>query len=154
MKVKEMKDLLSLFEDRKYDDYNIVFWDYARQKAMDGHFGGLSHPEKEISIPISVVGEEYTPKVEVNGLPAIIPSPFVEGKNAYLHKNEDANLSGIKYTRYFYVCEATGNQFDTTSSSTFSMCEYYCEECKRLKNLLKEKGVSVKEMWEKIGTDR
>ena len=37
---------------------------------------------------------------------------------------------------------------------TFSMCEYYCEECKRLKNLLKEKGVSVKEMWEKIGTDR
>ena len=132
MKVKEMKDLLSLFEDRKYDDYNIVFWDYARQKAMDGHFGGLSHPEKEI----------------------FIPSPIVEGKNAYLHKNEDANLSGIKYTRYFYVCEATGNQFDTTSSSTFSMCEYYCEECKRLKNLLKEKGVSVKEMWEKIGTDR
>lgn len=151
MKVKEARELLKLFSEPKYNDYEIVFWDFARQKRMDGHFGGLSHPEKEISIPISVVGEKYTPRVEVNGLPEIIPSPFVEGKNAYLHHDEDAELAGIRYERYFYECEETGHQFATTLSDTFTMCSYYLGKSRALKKKLEERDkADSDEFWEKL----
>lgn len=152
MKVKEVKELMKLFADPKYDDYNVVFWDFTRQKAMDGHFGGLSHPEKEISIPISVVGERYAPRVKVDGLAEIVPSPFKEGKNAYLRVDHNAEMSGVKYDRYFYECEETGNQFSTTLSETYTLCSFYCEECKRLRNILKSKEMTEEEIWEKINT--
>lgn len=150
MKVRELKDLLLGLQDRKYDDYSVVFWDYARQKAMDGSFGGLSHPDKEISIPIHVVGEKYTPLVKIDGLPEIVPSPFREGKNAYLHVDDSASLSGINYTRYFYECEETGHQFGTTESETYSLCSFYCEECRMLKGFLQAKGIKLSEVWEEF----
>lgn len=141
MKIKELKDLMMHFEDPKYDDYEVVFWDYARQKRMDGHFGGLSHPDKEISIPIAVVGEEnwINPK-NVGGLPKAVPSPFAEDTLADLEEKE-AYLGDTKYTSYYYRCRATEKCFGTTTSETYTLCSYYCEEVKRLRAKLKESGL-------------
>ena len=46
MKVKELKDVMIHFKDRKYDDYKVVFWDASRQTSMDATYAGLSHPDK------------------------------------------------------------------------------------------------------------
>lgn len=143
MKVKEIKEVLKLFEESKYDDYEVVLWDYARQKRMDGHFGGLSHPDKEISVPIAVVGEEnwVNPKNTCDMLKAI-PSPFAENALADLEEKDDAYLGETKYTSYHYRCRETGKCFGTQISETYTMCSYYCEEVKRLRAVLKEHGWS------------
>ena len=142
MKVKELKDLMKHFEEDKYNDYEIVFWDYARQKKMDGHFGGLSHPEKEISIPISVVGEStWVNPHNVADLPKAIPSPFAEGEVAEL-KKEKLQMSGIDYDRFFYVCKKTGYTFTTGVSDTFSMCSYYLNAQKKFRDKLEANGIN------------
>lgn len=162
MKFKEIKDLVRVLDESKFDDYELVFWDYARQKKMDGHFGSLSHPEKEITIPINVVGEDYWPKVKIDGLAEVLPSPFVEGANAYLKKQEDYEMSGVKFTRYFYECEATQKQFGTTASETFTMCEFYAAETRRLReenrelreslDIANSRVKNIYDLWDKIGS--
>lgn len=162
MKFKEIKDLVKVLDESKFDDYELVFWDYARQKKMDGHFGSLSHPEKEITIPIGVVDEKFFPRVNVSGLEEMIPSPFQEGSTAYLKKEDDYEMNGVKFTRYFYECEATGKQFGTAASETFTMCEYYHAECKRLREEKRELQESldiansrvknIYDLWDKIGS--
>ena len=52
MKVKELKDAMIHFKDRKYDNYEVVFWDASRQTSMDATYTGLSHPDKEISFNV------------------------------------------------------------------------------------------------------
>lgn len=142
MKVKEIKELMKHFEEPKYDDYEMVFWDYARQKRMDGHFGGLSHPDKEISIPISVVGEKtWVNPHNVTQLPESIPSPFEEGETATLKKTKDV-MSGIEYDRYAYVCNKTGYIFGTQVSETFTMCSYYCNAQKKFRDKLEANGIN------------
>lgn len=140
MKVKELKELVKMFQESRYDDYEVVFWDYARQKRMDGHFGGLSHPEKEISIPIADVGEEnwINPK-DLGGIPAAVPSPFAEDAVADLEERE-TELAGNKFTAYHYRCRKTGKCFGTTTSETFTMCNYYLEEVKKLRAELRKKN--------------
>lgn len=150
MKVKELKDLLAVLSNEEYNDYEIVFWDYARQKRMDGHFGGLSHPDKEISIPIADVGGTYFPRIPVDGLPDVLPSPYEEGKNAYLKVDEHYVMNDVEFTRYFYECESTGKQFGTTLSETFTMGSYYCNECKKLRETLREKSRATRDIWDKI----
>ena len=156
MKFKEIKELVKLFNEDKYDSYELIFWDYARQKRMDGHFGSLSHPGKEITIPINVVGEDFWPTIRVDGLAEVVPSPFVEGANAYLKKQDDYEMSGVKFTRYFYECEATQKQFGTTASETFTMCEFYCAEVKRLREENKKlrEDKTIKGVWEKVQNGR
>lgn len=140
MKVKELKELVKIFQEDRYDDYEVVFWDYARQKRMDGHFGGLSHPEKEISIPIADVGDEkwINPK-NYCGMPEAVPSPFVEDTLADLEEKE-MELAGNKFTGYHYRCRETGKCFGTAVSETFTMANYYCEEVKKLRAELKKKN--------------
>lgn len=153
MKVKEIKDLARLFEGTEYDDFNLVFWDYARQKKMDGSFGSFSRPDKELTIPIHVIEEHYFPKTNTEGMPAIIPSPFVEGKNAYLKQDDNYTFDGrIFFTRYFYECEETGYQFSTTASDTFSMLEYYVKECRRLRQELAKYESSKDDVSPRLGS--
>lgn len=139
MKIKELKELVKMFQEDKYDDYEVVFWDYARQKRMDGHFGGLSHPEKEISIPIADVGEEswVNPK-NLGGIPAAVSSPFAEDAVADLEEKE-MELAGNRFVAYHYRCRKTGKCFGTATSETFTMCNYYLEEVKRLRAELKKR---------------
>ena len=55
MTVKELREILIHFQDRKYDDWEVVFWDYNHQQKLD--WGGcytLSKPEKQLSFAIEV----------------------------------------------------------------------------------------------------
>lgn len=129
MKLKELKDLMKHFEDSSYDEYELVFWDYMRQQKMDGHFGGLSHPDKEITIPITDVGEKFFPKAYGQyGIPEVVQSPFVEGKSAYLKKDENYEMNGVTFERLFYECEETHKCFSTSLSDTITMNNFYREE--------------------------
>lgn len=157
MKLRELKDLIKHFEDRKYDDYDLFFWDYMRQQKMDGHFGSLSHPEKELIIPIAVVDEKFFPRAfGTEGLPDVLPSPFEEGKNAYLKKDENFEMQGVLFDRYFYECEASGKKFTTTLSDTFTMCNFYQGMVHKLQTermvhkLQRELNEVGKDIWEKI----
>ena len=143
MKVKDLKDVMIHFEDRKYDKYEVVFWDSSRQKAMDATFTGLSHPDKEISFN---VWDKEDPKIycriqgKDTGLPDRLPSPFKEGEFAELTVEEDRDILGVKVNRYFYM-DPSGHQFTTEASDTYTMCEYYCAKMKQYRELLKENGI-------------
>ena len=55
MTIKDLREILVHFEDRKYDNYEVVLWDYNHlQKLTWGGSYGLSHPSKELSIPVEV----------------------------------------------------------------------------------------------------
>ena len=41
------------FQDRKYDDYKVVLWDYNNQRELGwGVSHALSHPDKELTFPV------------------------------------------------------------------------------------------------------
>ena len=55
MTIKELKDLLIHFNDRKYDDYEVILWDYNHQQKLDwGGMHSLSHPDRTLVIPVEV----------------------------------------------------------------------------------------------------
>ena len=143
MEVKELKDVMIHFKDRKYDNYRVVFWDASRQTSMDATYTGLSHPDKEISFN---VWDKKNPRTfkriqgDQTGLIDKLPSPFKKGEFAELHKEENYDCLGVKITRYFYK-DPSGHQFTTAASDTYTMCEYYREKMKQYRKLLKENGI-------------
>lgn len=143
MTVKDLKDVMIHFEDRKYDKYKVVFWDASRQITMDATFTGLSHPDKEISF---LVWDEKNSRLferlegKETGLPDKLPSPFKEGEFAELHKEENYDCLGVKITRYFYK-DPSGYQFTTEASDTYTLEEYYRAKVKQYRELLKENGI-------------
>ena len=142
--IKDLKDVLIHFQDQKYDDWSAIFWDPLRQMKMKAVFTGLSNPDKEISFMVSDLEKEhdYTPyRGDAYSLPSELPSPFVEGKKAYLMKDENYILGNVKITRYFYECEVTKHQFSTTTSDTYTMCEYYLKKMQAYREKLKEAGI-------------
>lgn len=55
MTIKDLKGLLIHFNDRKYDDYEVVLWDYNHQQELNwGGMHTLSHPNKKLSFPVEV----------------------------------------------------------------------------------------------------
>lgn len=55
MTIKDLKDLLIHFNDRKYDDYEVILWDYNHQQKLDwGGMHSLSHPDKTLSFAVEV----------------------------------------------------------------------------------------------------
>lgn len=55
MTIKDLRDILIHFQDSKYDDYEIVLWDYNHQQKLQwGGMHGLSHPNKELTFPVNV----------------------------------------------------------------------------------------------------
>lgn len=55
MTIRDLKDLLIHFNDRKYDDYEVVLWDYNHQQKLDwGGMHSLSHPDKTLSFAVEV----------------------------------------------------------------------------------------------------
>lgn len=143
MKVKDLRDVMIHFQDQKYDKYKVVFWDASRQTPMDATFTGLSHPDKEISFN---VWDEKNPRIferftgSQAGLADKLPSPFVEGEFAELHKEKNYECLGVKITRYFYM-DPSGHQFTTEASDTYTMKEYYREKMKQYRELLKKNGI-------------
>lgn len=55
MTIKDLREILIHFQDNKYDDYEIVLWDYNHQQKLQwGGMHGLSHPNKELTFPVNV----------------------------------------------------------------------------------------------------
>ena len=55
MTIKDLKDILIHFQDRKYDDYEVVLWDYNNQQELDwGGMWGLSHPDRNLCFSVNV----------------------------------------------------------------------------------------------------
>jgi hypothetical protein len=53
--IKDLREILIHFQDRKYDDYEVVLWDYNHQQKLDwGGCYGLSHPDKQLSFAVEV----------------------------------------------------------------------------------------------------
>ena len=55
MTIKDLRDILIHFQERKYDDYEVVLWDYNHQQKLDweGSYS-FSKPDKEISFAVEV----------------------------------------------------------------------------------------------------
>lgn len=55
MTIKDLRDILVHFEDRKYDNYEVILWDYNHQEKL-GWGGGysLSHPDNKLCFPVTV----------------------------------------------------------------------------------------------------
>ena len=54
MTIRDLREILIHFTDRKYDDYKVVLWDFQNQRELDwGGSHGLSHPEKRLTFPVS-----------------------------------------------------------------------------------------------------
>lgn len=143
MTIKDLKDVVILFGDRKYDDYKVVFWDSSRQLRMDATFTGLSHPDKEISFNVQELDSDRAyerMQGTSTSLPDTLPSPFKEGEVAVLMKEENYDCLGIPITRYFYQ-DPEGHQFGTAASETFTMFDYYCKANSRNRKRLKEAGL-------------
>ena len=55
MTIKDLREILIHFQDNKYDDYEVVLWDYNHQQKLQwGGMHGLSHPNKELTFPVNV----------------------------------------------------------------------------------------------------
>lgn len=54
MKVKDIREIFVHFTDKKYDNYEVRLWDYQNQRELSwGPSYSLSHPDKEISFPVT-----------------------------------------------------------------------------------------------------
>ena len=55
MTVKELREILVHLQDRKYDDFEVVLWDYNHQQKLDwsGCYA-FSKPEKVLSFAVEV----------------------------------------------------------------------------------------------------
>ena len=55
MTIKDLKDILVHFEDKKYDNHKVVLWDYNHQQELDwGGTYSFSNPDKELIFAVSV----------------------------------------------------------------------------------------------------
>ena len=55
MTIRDLREILIHFEDKKYDNYEVVLWDYNNQQTLGwGASYALSHPEKELTFPVTV----------------------------------------------------------------------------------------------------
>jgi len=55
MTVKDLREIMIHFQDRKYDNYKISLWDFQNQRKLHWNLSyGLSHPDKELSFPVTV----------------------------------------------------------------------------------------------------
>lgn len=55
MTIRDLREILLHFEDRKYNDYEVILWDYNQQQALDwGGSYSLSHPNKTLCFPVEV----------------------------------------------------------------------------------------------------
>lgn len=76
MTIRDLKDILIHFQDKQYDDYNVVLWDYNHQQELKwGASFALSHPSKTINFPVDVppvdgltVNERFKKLQEETGL--------------------------------------------------------------------------------------
>lgn len=59
MTIKELRDILVHFEDKKYDDFKVILWDYEHQRELDwGGCHGFSKPENSLCFPVNVPPED------------------------------------------------------------------------------------------------
>lgn len=55
MTIKDLREVLVHFNDSKFDDYEVVLWDYNHQQELVwGGMHSLSHPKKQLSFPVKV----------------------------------------------------------------------------------------------------
>ncbi len=55
MTIKDLREILIHLQDKKYDDYEVVLWDYNQQQELCWGFGySLSHPQKKLNFPVDV----------------------------------------------------------------------------------------------------
>lgn len=55
MTIKDLREILIHFSDRKYDDFEVILWDYNQQQALNwGGSYSFSKPEKHLSFPVEV----------------------------------------------------------------------------------------------------
>ena len=53
MTIKDLREILIHFQERKYDDYKVELWDYKNQRELDwGGMHALSHPDKKLVFPV------------------------------------------------------------------------------------------------------
>lgn len=145
MKVRDLNDVMVHWQDFKYRDYNVEVWDWRRQRKMDLVFTGASHPEKSIYFNVTDVDDpKWLRPEDAMGMARELPSPFAEGSKAILCEDPDFTCMGRTFKRYFYRCEKTEKTFTTSMSDTYTMCNYYREECKALREELKGKETESK----------
>lgn len=55
MTIRDLREILIHFQDREYDDYEVVLWDYNNQQKLGwSPSHALSHPSKELTFPVTV----------------------------------------------------------------------------------------------------
>lgn len=55
MTIRDLREILVHFNDSKFDDYEVVLWDYNHQQELVwGGMHSLSHPSKQLSFPVEV----------------------------------------------------------------------------------------------------
>lgn len=55
MTIKNLREILLLFQDRKYDNWEVILWDYNHQQKLDwGGCHSFSKPDKAISFAVEV----------------------------------------------------------------------------------------------------
>ncbi len=59
MTIRDLRDILIHFQDREFDNYEVVLWDYNHQQRLDWGGGfSFSKPGKELSFPVKVVPKD------------------------------------------------------------------------------------------------
>lgn len=55
MTIRDLREILIHFQDRKYDDYEVILWDYNHQQKLDWGGGySFSKPEETLSFAVEV----------------------------------------------------------------------------------------------------
>jgi len=55
MTIREMRDLLKIYEDSKYDKWEIKLWDYENQRELNWNIShSASNITKDITFPVTV----------------------------------------------------------------------------------------------------
>ena len=55
MTVKDLRETLIHYQDREYDDWEVVLWDYNHQQKLNwGGVFAMSKPDKAISFAVEV----------------------------------------------------------------------------------------------------
>lgn len=55
MTIEDLKEILIHFEDKKYDNWEVVLWDYNHQQKLNwGGSYSFSKPNKELSFSVEV----------------------------------------------------------------------------------------------------